>query len=121
MLSPQVPDFSVLRFTQHVSSKPFKVLYNLFDREDLINIITSQLSDTMLKEKTHDPGANPNLWAAVTEGCGRRCLKEKVLIKKLSVLILRNGKGLDFWLNDQFSSIEDSCLSRSTEIKCQEH
>lgn len=51
MLSPQVPDFSALRFTQHVSSKPFKVLYNLFDRGDLINILTSQLSDTTLKEK----------------------------------------------------------------------
>lgn len=83
MLSSQVPDFSALRFTQHVSSKPFKVLYNLFDSEDLINIIVFQLSDIMLKKKHHDPEVNPNLWAEVSEGCGRGCLKEKVLIRKL--------------------------------------
>lgn len=51
-LSSQVPVFSALRFTQHVSPKPFKVLYNLFDSEDLINIIVSQLSRHPAKRKT---------------------------------------------------------------------
>lgn len=50
MFSSQVPDFWALSFfTQYVSSKLFKVVYNLFDSQHFINCSTALPLDTRLK------------------------------------------------------------------------
>ena len=49
MFSSQAPAFLALSFTQHVSSKLFKVVQSLFDSEHLPKSTRAQLLDTRLK------------------------------------------------------------------------